>query len=129
MENIDGFSYWHVPPKSDTHPQASAPVQQRVFPGKQGGQDETVHFGAVHFLLVHVPLAQSVPVVHASSAPQRGQARRVPVGPPQSTPVSVPFFTPSVHVGAWHVIWSTQNGLVLQKSHTPLVQSRATLHV
>jgi hypothetical protein len=37
---------------------------------------------------------------------------------PQSTPVSVPFSTVSVHVGVWHVV-----------AHTLLVQSLPVLHV
>jgi hypothetical protein len=41
------------------------------------------------------------------------------VEPPQSTAVSDPFFTVSLHVGAWHTL----------DVHTPLWQSPATAHV
>jgi hypothetical protein len=46
--------------------------------------------------------------MHAPPLPQGGH-----MGPPQSVPVSLPFFTPSVQVGAWHVA----------PEHTPLAQS------
>jgi hypothetical protein len=44
--------------------------------------------------LVHVPLAQSAPSLQALPSAHGGQA-----SPPQSTSVSVPFLTPSAHVG------------------------------
>src|SRR4051812_5965871 len=93
----------------------------------QVAQEATTHFGAAHFPEVHVPLRQSVPAVQPSPPPQRGQPPRAVTGPPQSTPVSVPFLTVSAQVAAWHVSWSTQKGLVLQLAHTPLWQSRAIL--
>jgi hypothetical protein len=46
--------------------------------------------------------------LHASPAPQRGH-----VPPPQSPSVSFPFFTRSLHVGAWQTF----------AMQTPLVQS------
>jgi len=63
----------------------------------------------VHTLLVQSPgPPQPFPVAHA---PQ--------VAPPQSTSVSAPFFTLSVHVGAWHV----------PPAHDPLAQSVLSVHV
>ena len=61
---------------------------------------------------VHTPLTQSpaaaqvLPAVHL-----------LHVAPPQSMSVSLPFFTPSLQVGAWQV----------PPEQTPLVQSAATL--
>src|SRR5262245_34088579 len=60
-----------------------------------------------------MPLAQSSPPAHASPA----QARHI--APPQSTPVSAPFCTASVHVGAWQV---SERAL-----HTPSAQSAPVL--
>ena len=46
-----------------------------------------------------VMAVSSTPITHAAGPPsQEGQP-----APPQSTPVSVPFFTPSVQEGGWHV--------------------------
>jgi hypothetical protein len=59
----------------------------------------------------HTPLWQSLPTAHVAPVPHFGQ-----LAPPQSTSVSVPFFTTSVHVGAWQML----------PMHTPLAQSAAT---
>src|SRR5687768_1960651 len=61
---------------------------------------------------------------HFTSAQSVLDAQPSPVGhfgafvPPQSLPVSSPFFTPSVGDGAWHV----------PPVHTLLLQSAATAH-
>jgi hypothetical protein len=74
--------------------------------------------GAWQTLPVQTPLVQSpgvvqpLPLAHFFAGAQ---------DPPQSTSVSVPFFTTSAHVGAWHFL-----GVPLQ---TPLPQSAAVLHV
>jgi hypothetical protein len=57
---------------------------------------------------VHTPLVQSEPVPQPTPVPQRAQ---VPP-PPQSTPVSLPFLTPSLQVAAAHA----------PAVHTPLAQ-------
>jgi hypothetical protein len=46
--------------------------------------------------LVQTPLVQSAPTLQCLPVAQVAQT-----GPPQSTSVSPPFFTPSLHVGAW----------------------------
>jgi hypothetical protein len=61
---------------------------------------------------VHTPLAQSLGTVHAPPVAQRAHD----VVPPQSTPLSPPFLTPSLQAGAWHTL----------PVHTPLEQSAAT---
>jgi hypothetical protein len=58
----------------------------------------SVQEGAAHRPAAHTPLAQSEPVPHPCPVPQRAHAP----GPPQSVPVSLPFFTPSLQVGAAH---------------------------
>jgi hypothetical protein len=63
--------------------------------------------------LVHTPDMQSLAAVHGPPS-----AHFEHVGPPQSTPVSAPFFTPSMHVGARQVF----------AVHTPLWQSVGTPH-
>jgi len=65
---------------------------------------------ATHF----VPPTQSLSTLHIFPAAHLGQA------PPQSTSVSVPFFTVSVHVGAAHDF--------VPPLHTPVVQSAPELH-
>jgi hypothetical protein len=50
-------------------------------------------------LLVQTELAQSAGTVQLWPGVQRLQD----VAPPQSTPLSLPFRTPSVHVGAWQI--------------------------
>ncbi|MGI8854968.1 MAG: hypothetical protein ACR2JW_04390 [Thermomicrobiales bacterium] len=50
-----------------------------------------------HTPLLQRPLVQSVPTRHCLPTPHFEQ-----VGPPQSTSVSLPFFTPSTHAGGWH---------------------------
>jgi hypothetical protein len=55
---------------------------------------------------VHTLLAQSDAAAHFLPDAQRAQ---LPL-PPQSTSVSPPFCTPSLHVGAWHA----------PPEHTPL---------
>jgi hypothetical protein len=62
---------------------------------------------------LHTLLAQSLLELHALPP---AQGPHVP--PPQSTADSCPFFTPSVHVAAWHTLLE----------HTTLAQSPATLH-
>jgi hypothetical protein len=58
-----------------------------------------VHEGATQAPAVHTPLWQSpapeqvCPVVHLAQPP-----------PPQSVSLSVPFFTPSEHVGVWQTL-------------------------
>jgi hypothetical protein len=42
--------------------------------------------------------------VQSSSPPHALPGPQPPHEPPQSTAVSVPFWTKSVHVGAWHVL-------------------------
>jgi hypothetical protein len=66
-------------------------------------------------LPMHTPLWQS------AATPQTLPAAHLTQVPPQSMSVSVPFFTRSLHAGAWHV-----RGDPL---HTPLWQSAATAHV
>src|SRR5207245_1350669 len=48
--------------------------------------------------LVHIMLLQSVPVMHTLPRSQGEQS-----GPPQSTSVSLPFLTPSLHDDAAHI--------------------------
>lgn len=55
------------------------------------------HVAAAHVPLEQNPVWQSPPEMHPCPV---GQVGHVP--PPQSVPVSAPFFEPSVHVGAWH---------------------------
>jgi hypothetical protein len=71
-----------------------------------------VHVGGWHTLLVHTSLWQSMPVPHAVPAGHLGHPL------PQSVPVSLWFFTPSVQVGTWHV-----------PEQTLLWQSAAAPHV
>jgi hypothetical protein len=59
---------------------------------------------------VHTLLWQSPPEVHP---PPAGHAAHVP--PPQSTPVSAAFFTPSAQLAGWQMF----------PVHTPLWQSAA----
>jgi hypothetical protein len=66
-------------------------------------------------LPMQTPLWQSAPTLHTLPAAHALQL------PPQSTSVSVPFFTVSVHVAAWH--------LSGEPEHTPLWQSDGTRHV
>src|SRR5687767_13900555 len=61
---------------------------------------------------VHTPLSQSVPMAHVWSTAHGGHE------PPQSTCVSEPLLTPSVHVGGWQ----------LPRLHTVLTQSVTVLH-
>jgi hypothetical protein len=63
-----------------------------------------------HVLLSQILPAQSTFEAHRRPAAQPGQA------PPQSTSVSLPFFTVSVHVGAMH----------FDAAHTPDAQSSGT---
>jgi hypothetical protein len=75
----------------------------------------SLHVGAWHVTLQTL-LVQSVPARHVSPLAQVGHD-----APPQSTAVSVPFFTPSrppVHFGTWQ----------MPPVHTPLVQSPGTPH-
>jgi hypothetical protein len=96
-----------------------ADAQQLSFrPGPQWSPAPTL---PVQLLLTwHVPaalqasLVQSLAVVHVRRASHLGAT-----GPPQSTSVSLPFFTPSVGEGALHVA----------SVHTPLLQSLAAAHV
>jgi len=75
--------------------------------------------GVVQTFDVHVPLVQSAFAPHGNVAPHF-----LAQEPAQSMACSVPFFTPSVHVGAWHE--SVQKRPV--QEHTPLVQSAAAPH-
>src|SRR4051812_13971157 len=50
----------------------------------------------VHFMALHTPLAQSVPITQSSPSAQAGQPDTGP--PPQSLSVSRPPFRLSVHV-------------------------------
>jgi hypothetical protein len=63
--------------------------------------------------IVQFPLTQSDPAAHGFPFVQGGHEP-----PPQSTPVSEPFLTPSVQLGTRHVL----------KLQTLLQQSAATLH-
>jgi len=60
----------------------------------------SVQVGTAHAPLVQTPLVQfppaPVPVPHILPLAQAGQA------PPQSTSVSLPFFTRSVQAAGWH---------------------------
>jgi hypothetical protein len=67
-------------------------------------------------LLTQTPLWQSVPPVHCLPTAHLPQE-----APPQSMSVSVPFFTPSRQVAAWHL-----SGL---PEHTELWQSVLAMHV
>jgi hypothetical protein len=62
---------------------------------------------------MHTELAQSLGAVQVWPGGQRAHV----LDPPQSTPLSLPFLTPSLHLGVWQV--------TLQ---TPLVQSEASPH-
>src|SRR6266487_303186 len=66
-------------------------------------------------LLVHTRLAQSAAALHFLAS---AHGLHPEAGPPQSLSDSVPFSTPSMHVGFWQM-------LVV---HTPLEQSAASLH-
>jgi hypothetical protein len=100
-----------VPHFPQSEPPQSTPVSPWFFtPSEQ--------VGAAQRLPVQTPFVQSPavvqpwPVAHFFEGAQE---------PPQSTPVSVPFFTVSEQVEVWHFF-----GLPLQ---TPLPQSAAVLHV
>jgi hypothetical protein len=81
--------------------------------------------GARQTLPVHAPLAQSLPTTHAFPSTHGGAFVATPLAPrPQSTSLSLPFFTPSVLVGARHAP-SVPEALLEQ---TRLVQSRASAH-
>jgi hypothetical protein len=71
---------------------------------------ESLHMADWHLsgLPVQTPLVQSLPVAQVLVSAHLGHA-----APPQSTSVSVPFFTTSLHVGALHV----------PPVHTPFTQS------
>jgi hypothetical protein len=73
----------------------------------------------VHHASTQTPLAQTPDAQSdgETQPPRSGHAPQVP--PPQSTPVSVPFFTPSSHAGAWHA----------PPVHTPDWQSAPAWHV
>jgi hypothetical protein len=55
----------------------------------------SLQVGATQTLAAQTPLAQSVAARQPRPSAQRGQ-----VPPPQSTSVSAPFLTPSMHEGA-----------------------------
>jgi hypothetical protein len=78
----------------------------------------SVHAAALHFFvtLSQTPVAQSAPTAHVLLS-----AHFVAHVPPQSTSVSVPFLTVSLHAAALHFF------VVL--SQTPLAQSVAAAHV
>jgi hypothetical protein len=69
---------------------------------------------------VHTSLAQSLPLTQPWPGPHRAH-----VLPPQSVPVSLPFFTPSVQLGATHLFavhtWLEQSELPLQPCPVPQV--------
>jgi hypothetical protein len=68
---------------------------------------------------MQLPVVQSAAVVHFCPTAQ-GLPIASHVGPPQSSSVSVPFFTPSPHVGGWHIEGAPEQ--------TPFTQSPGTLH-
>jgi hypothetical protein len=65
-------------------------------------------------LVVHTELTQSPAVVQAWPLSQRLQLEV----PPQSTPLSLPFFTTSVQLGCWQTLLT----------HTCVLQSVPELH-
>jgi hypothetical protein len=71
-------------------------------------QDDFDGRHALQTKLLQTPLTQSVPTRQLCPAEHFGQ-----VPPPQSTSVSLPFFTPSLQVGAWQtpplqtLLWQT----------------------
>jgi hypothetical protein len=70
---------------------------------------------------VQVPLSHCCPVQSAATLHLLPGAQPLPIvlqSPPQSTSVSLPLSTPSMHVGAWHDA----------PPHTPLVQSALITH-
>jgi len=74
-----------------------------------------------------VVLPWQKPLVQSAAVPQPWEVRQVlpcasQVAPPQSTSVSSPFLTPSVHVGAWQVVPAS----VVLALQTPSTQSPAT---
>jgi hypothetical protein len=73
----------------------------------------SLHAGTWQTPAEHTPLTQSVPTEHVWPFAQ--SAGHVP---PQSTSVSVAFFTMSLHVGTWQI----------PAVHTPLTQSPAPTH-
>src|SRR5688500_13847210 len=81
-------------------------------------QDPSEHVGAqVPVAPLHAPPMQSASVTQPTPAWHfEGQP------PPQSFPVSAPFFTPSEHEGAAH------KNIPFILTHTPLVQSAALKH-
>jgi hypothetical protein len=108
-----------------------APLVPHILPSAQGGQSEppqpmsvsepfrtvSPQEAATHRPIVQTPLTQSVGAVHPCPAGQR--VAHMAVGPPQSTPVSEPFLTPSV---------GTQLGArQVPPVQTPLVQFAALI--
>jgi hypothetical protein len=67
----------------------------------------TIAIGSQYALRQSAPTRHVLPVSHGSQPP------------PQSTSVSIPFCTMSLHVGAWHI----------PPVHTPLAQSPAIRHI
>jgi hypothetical protein len=68
---------------------------------------------------VQTPTEQNA-VLQSDAALHPSPVLHVPqVPPPQSTPVSAPFLTPSLHAAGWHV----------PSLQTPLVQSPPNVHV
>jgi hypothetical protein len=120
---------WHTLPAQTLFAQ-SPPMEHALpsaqFPPHVAPQSTSVslpffivslHVGTWHLPPVHTPLVQSAaplqafPSAHFFPCPSQ-------VLPPQSVSVSVPFFTPSLHVAATHVV----------PLHTPLAQSVPTVH-
>src|SRR2546421_481150 len=73
----------------------------------------SLHDGVEHRPPAHSRLWQSLLALHGRPGAQPGQV------PPQSTSLSVPFFTASVHVGAWQKfilqIWLAQSLFTLHR--------------
>jgi hypothetical protein len=65
--------------------------------GQPGLQSLGLHASGTHVIAMQTPLLQSASAAHARMSPHEGQL------PPQSTSVSLPFFTPSIQLGAVQV--------------------------
>jgi hypothetical protein len=77
----------------------------------------------------HTPLEQSAPAKHARLG---GQGAQPVPAPPQSTSVSLPLRTRSLHVGAWHMRVAEEEEVLLlvddAKAQTPDAQSPGSAH-
>jgi hypothetical protein len=78
--------------------QSSAFVQAPpIGHGQPALQSVGLHASGTQLIAMQLPLLQSAAAAQARMSPQGGQL------PPQSMSVSLPFFTPSMQLGAVHV--------------------------